>query len=95
MSTVLFIIECAVAYAANRSYHSFDSINFLDGPERRRTRRNAKRNHKYEKTATDDAALPLQSFGYSERQEDGLHAPYDPYHGLETSENTLHASGSG
>jgi len=94
---VLLIIENLVAYAANRSYGSFEDINFLEGPERRRTRRNAGRDHLYEKTGTDDVVESPQPYGYSEPQgSNSMYTdPYDPYHGVDNAENRVNSRGGG
>lgn len=83
-----------IAYASNRMYTSFDNINFLEGPERRRTRRKAKSHHRYETTDSDDA-LPLKPYRYSKGEDDGYTDPYDPDHGREASESTLYSQGGG
>jgi len=88
---VLLVIENLIAYAANRSYNSFDSINFLDGPERRRTRRRARINRLFSGGQTEDTMVPGQTYEYSDSKEQGaLYTDvYNPYHGVETSENAL------
>lgn len=62
-----------IAYFANRAYHSFENIDFLNGPERRRTKRLARLAQKYEATATDDiiplvpySDKPVQGPGYTD-----------------------------
>ena len=66
-----------IAYASNHSYHSFENINFLEGPERRRTRRRAAREHRYQIADADDM-VPLRPQGQqSPRGQDYQYT--DPY----------------
>jgi hypothetical protein len=63
----------------------------MEGPERRRTRRRANVEHKYEKANIDEVA-PMGSHHQS-GQLISEYDPYNPYHGPETSENTLYSRG--
>ncbi|KIM88199.1 hypothetical protein PILCRDRAFT_3241 [Piloderma croceum F 1598] len=76
----LLVVENLIAYAANRRYHSFSNLDFLEGPERRRTRRNPPVfANKYQRADTDDGDLvPLTSYPapYGGRYTD----PYDSYY---------------
>jgi len=92
---VLLIIENSIAYAANRSYHTFDDVNFLEGPERRRSRRQAKFDLQYKQTQANDMNVPLTRLGYSYDEPQGQGPVstegFDPYRGVETSDNTLYS----
>jgi len=83
---VLLIIENLLAYLSNRMYTSFDNINFLDGPERRRTRRKAASKHQYQRTEIDE--LPLQTYDAREEQDSTYTDPYDDH---KTQETTLYS----
>jgi len=90
---VSLIIENLIAYAANRSYSSFNDVNFLEGPERRRSRR--QQEYKQQTQAND--VIPLTPFNYDEPQEN---APiytdtYNPYHGVGSEENALYSRAGG
>jgi diadenosine tetraphosphatase ApaH/serine/threonine PP2A family protein phosphatase len=75
-----------IAYASNHSYHSFENINFLEGPERRRTRRAARAGHMYQRTPSDDM-VPLQPQQQSPRGQGYQYT--DPY----AHERELYAEG--
>ncbi|KIM71620.1 hypothetical protein PILCRDRAFT_830233, partial [Piloderma croceum F 1598] len=91
---ILLIVENLIAYAANRTYHSFDNLDFLDGPERRRTRRKPILEHKYQRADTDDV-VPMAAYSYSEPKEAVYTDPYDPYaeHPRDSSGQTLYSRG--
>jgi hypothetical protein len=77
----------AIGYAANRRYNSFGSVNFLEGPERRRSQRQAKSEAQYQRTAATDG-LTVQPHYDFKREDSGPTDLYDPYH--EISETTLY-----
>lgn len=63
--TYFYCILQSFAFAANRSYHSFAGIDFLNGPERRRTIRQSRLASQYERASYISDPVPLAPVNYS------------------------------
>lgn len=88
------------AFAANRSYHSFAGIDFLNGPERRCTIRQSRLASQYEQAPSiSDATVPLNPLVYSNQASPGplfanSNSPYREYHSYNravASQNSLYS----